>query len=277
MSPVNDHELARYRRILGVKPGITRAELERAFMDKNLAIIREKNSASAALLRELEAEHEELRAAFAAVGADTEKPRSRAERAQLVASSLSTREAVVARALLERAEPDTPALLAFDNWKVNTFVPPLLLLFAWLVNQSPFVFFLRGFHVWVHELGHAVPAWLSGKQALPLPIGWTVILPDYSPFVHWGLLLLFSLRFVAGIRERKIWPALAAAGLAALQHYMTWRMPDYRQEFWYGSFGGVGGEFIISTLFMLFSTSAFRKNSGGNGAATFSFFWAPRH
>lgn len=241
--------------MLGVKAGVSRSDLERAFMNRNLEIIRDKNASGSERRRELEAEHEELRAAFAALGAltDTKKEPGRAP---VFTPGTSTRQAVADAAKVapigaEFDEPEPPALLSFDNWKVNTFVPPLLLGFAWLVTQSPFKFFLQGFHIWIHELGHAVPAWLSGKKALPLPIGFTLIEPDYSAFVHWGLLLLFGVLFVAGIKERKIWAVIAAVALAGLQHVMTWRMPDYRQEFWYGAFGGLGGEFIISTLFMM--------------------------
>jgi hypothetical protein len=123
---------------------------------------------------------------------------------------------------------------------------------VWLVNLSPLQFFLTGFHVWMHEFGHATAAWMCGRRALPIPFGWTPVEPSYSPFVHWGLLLLFGVLFVAGWKERKVWPMLAAVGLAALQHYMTWRMPEHRQEFWWSAFGGVGGEFYLSTLFMMF-------------------------
>ncbi len=43
---------------------------------------------------------------------------------------------------------------------------------------------------------------------------------------------------------------LAAVALAGLQFYMTWVMPEARQDFWYSAFGGVGGEFYLSTLLM---------------------------
>ena len=36
---------------------------------------------------------------------------------------------------------------------------------------------LFGIKIWFHELGHATIAWLAGRQALPLPIGWT----SYNP------------------------------------------------------------------------------------------------
>ena len=44
---------------------------------------------------------------------------------------------------------------------------------------------------------------------------------------------------------------IAAVVLAGLQYYMTWRMPGHRQEF-YWTFCGVGGEFYLSALFMMF-------------------------
>lgn len=147
---------------------------------------------------------------------------------------------------------DELPLFAFDHWRVNVLVPPLLLGFVWLVNLGPLGFFLKGFHVWMHEFGHATAAWLCGRRATPLPFGWTPIEPELSRFVYFGLLLLFAILFVAGWKERKVWPMLAAAALAALQFHMTWRMPARRQEFWYGAFGGVGGEFYLSALFMAF-------------------------
>jgi hypothetical protein len=143
-------------------------------------------------------------------------------------------------------------LFRFDDWRVNTFVPPLLLGLVFLINLSPLKFLLTGFHVWMHEFGHATAAWLCGFRATPLPFGWTPVEPVYSPFVYWGLLLLFGLLFGAGVLERKVWPMLAALALASLQFYMTWRMPEHRQEFWWSAFGGVGGEFYLSTLFMIF-------------------------
>jgi hypothetical protein len=150
-----------------------------------------------------------------------------------------------------RREAEEFALLAFDNWRVNTFVPPALLLLAFLANLSPLKFLLTGFHVWMHEFGHATAAWMCGFRATPLPLGWTPVEPVYSHFVYFGLLLMFVILFLAGLKERKVWPMLAAVALAALQYHMTWRMSELRQEFWWGAFGGVGGEFYLSTLFML--------------------------
>jgi hypothetical protein len=103
----------------------------------------------------------------------------------------------------------------------------------------------------MHEFGHATAAWMCGFRATPLPFGWTPIEPDYSPFVYYGLLLMFVILFLAGLKERKVWPMLAGVVLGVLQYYMTWRMPMHRQEF-YWTFCGVGGEFYLSALFMMF-------------------------
>jgi hypothetical protein len=141
-------------------------------------------------------------------------------------------------------------LFVFDNWRVNAFAPPLLLGLAWLANRSPMGFLMDGFHVWMHEFGHATAAWMCGRKATPLPFGWTPVEPDYSAFVYFGLLLLFGILFVAGWKENKIWPMIVAVALGTLQYYMTWRMPEDRQEFWWSAFGGVGGEFYLSALLM---------------------------
>jgi hypothetical protein len=153
---------------------------------------------------------------------------------------------------LERREPadDEFLLFRFDSWAVNTFVPLLLLALTWVVTTSGPALLLKGFHVWMHEFGHAVPSWLSGWRATPLPFGWTPVDQQHSNFVYYGLLLMFVILFLAGLKERKVWPMLAAVALAGLQFTMTWRLPEHRKEFWM-VFGGVGGEFVLSTLFMM--------------------------
>lgn len=150
------------------------------------------------------------------------------------------------------AEEPTFVLFQFGNWKVNTFVPPVLLGLVWFLNSSSLGGMMIGFHIWMHEFGHATAAWLCGYKATPLPIGWTPVEPVYSSFVYFGLLLLFGILFWSGWREWKPWPMVAAVALAGLQFYMTWCMPAERQEFWWSAFGGVGGEFYLSALSMAF-------------------------
>jgi len=217
-------------------------------MKKNFGLI--KNGSAA--------EREELRAAYEALAAQRRSEGLPQRTVQPIAAGATVTAGQMAVPVKPVPYvPRTPApmafsLLAFDNWRVNVIVPPLLLGLTWLLNRSPLEFFLRGFQVWMHEFGHATAAWMCGRRALPLPLGWTPVEDEYSPFVYFGLLLLFIILFGAGWKERKVWPMLAAVVLAGVQFHMTWRMPERRQEFWWGAFGGVGGEFYLSALLMAF-------------------------
>lgn len=256
---MSEAELAQYRAVLGVGPDVSIAELERVYMKRNFALIRGNTDEPKP---EVEAERVRLRTAYEALAAqlkqaaDASVATRRAQAAGGVAvaerprraAGLLNPPAVPARA----PDADVFPLFAFDNWKVNAFVPPLLLAAAWAINHSPLKFLLTGFHVWMHELGHASGAWMTGRRATPLPFGWTPVDDEFSWFVYFGMLFLFSVLFVAGWRERKVWPMIAAVGLAVVQFIMTFRMNEHQQEFWWGGFGGVGGEFYLSTLFMAF-------------------------
>lgn len=255
---MSEAELAECRAILGVGADVSVEELERAYLMRNFSLIRGTTDQPKP---GVEAERQRLRAAYEALGAhlraETERARGSAGRSPPKLPPAHAPRPPAGplpppRVLAPAPGADKPALLAFDNWKVNTFVPPLLLGLAWLINASPLGFLLKGFHVWMHELGHAAGAWMTGRKATPLPFGWTPVEDEFSWFVYGGLLFLFAVLFVAGWRERKAWPMVAAVGLAALQFHMTWRLTPAQQEYWWGAFGGVGGEFYLSTLFMMF-------------------------
>lgn len=249
--------------MLEVTSGASLDRLERAFMLKNFALIKGRSGAAGdALPPEVEAQKQQLRAAYEKLAARVheEQQAELAKRKRpVLPPAHAPKPPVPPRTLLTppAVQPHDPAddefiLFRFDDWRVNTFVPPLLLALVLLVNLSPLKFLLTGFHIWMHEFGHATAAWLCGFRATPLPFGWTPVEPVYSPFVYWGLLLLFAILFAAGVKERKVWSILAALAFAGLQYYMTWKMTEHRQEFWWGAFGGVGGEFYLSTLFMMF-------------------------
>ena len=256
---MNEGELEQCHTALGVAPGVSLEELERAFMKRNFALIKGKGGAADVANPELEAQRAHLRAAYDRLAAHLREldgagvPSPRKVRDGGVASRGGSTPPPGIPVVTPRDPADDEFILfRFDSWAVNTFVPPLLLGFVLLVNLSPLKFLLTGFHVWMHEFGHATAAWLCGFRATPLPFGWTPVEPEYSHFVYGGLLLLFVILGVAGWLERKVWAMVAAGALAGLQYYMTWKMPELRQEFWWSAFGGVGGEFYLSTLFMLF-------------------------
>jgi hypothetical protein len=263
---MDDEELEQCRAMLGVTAGASLDHLERALMIKNFALIKGRSGAAGdALPPEIEAQKQQLRAAYeklvARVREEQQAELAKRKRPVLPPAHapkpsvpLVPLKALPATAVERSRDPidDEFILFRFHDWRVNTFVPPLLLALVLLVNLSPLKFLLTGFHVWMHEFGHATAAWLCGFRATPLPFGWTPVEPVYSPFVYWGVLLLFAILFAAGVKERKVWPMIAALALAGLQYYMTWKMPEHRQEFWWSAFGGVGGEFYLSTLFMMF-------------------------
>jgi hypothetical protein len=143
--------------------------------------------------------------------------------------------------------PFDPA--SFDSTWVNAVAVPLVVGAAILVKQSFLGFLLTGFHVWIHEFGHATVAWMTGRQATPLPIGWTNIGHERSDWVYGGVLLLLAFLVAAGVRERKIWPVILGVGLAVAQAWMTWVLPAHRAPLWL-AFGGVGGECVLAAAMM---------------------------
>ncbi len=260
---MNESELADCHALLGVPPGVSLEELERTFMKKNFTLLKGKSGAADVANPELDAQRQQLRSAHDRLAehlreqqrqAEAANPRKKPHLAAFHPPVPPAPKGLLTPPVVVPRDPadDEFTLFRFDNWKVNTFVPPLLLGFVWLVHLTPLKFVLVGFHVWMHEFGHATAAWLCGFRATPLPFGWTPVEPVYSHFVYFGLLLMFGILFAVGWLERKVWPMVAAVALAGLQGYMTWRMPEHRQEFWWSAFGGVGGEFYLSTLFMLF-------------------------
>ncbi|NJL48657.1 MAG: hypothetical protein HC929_15720 [Leptolyngbyaceae cyanobacterium SM2_5_2] len=173
----------------------------------------------------------------------------------LVVSGLNSRRQVVWRqtlALPRRISvvKDTD-LMAFDNRYSNGLIFPALMGLGLLMNAMPLVnALLQGIKIWIHEFGHATIAWLSGRQAIPLPIGWTSVNPQRSLFVYLGVLTLLGLLFWAGRREQKRWPVGLAAGLAMVQFGLTWLISLDTLDMLL-AFGGIGGELYLSALLMV--------------------------
>ncbi len=135
---------------------------------------------------------------------------------------------------------------SFDSPIIKAVAPPLVAALAISFKMSALGFLLEGFHVWIHEVGHASVAWLSGRPALPLPIGWTNVEPNRSLILYLAILIALGALAISGWRERKAWPMILAAVLIAAQTFMTWQLSESRAHLWM-IFGGVGGEFYLST------------------------------
>ncbi len=139
---------------------------------------------------------------------------------------------------------------SFEDPRVNALAYPVALILAVLINASPLLVIFFPLQIWIHEFGHATVAWLCGRRALPLPFGWTNVIPDRTWWVYVGILFLLGVLVWHSWRERLRWPIFLAGAIAVVQFYMTWIMSDWQYEMWL-SFGGIGGEFYLSTLLMV--------------------------
>jgi len=161
-----------------------------------------------------------------------------------------------------RAEAAPPPPLAPDSapWRgelddarlelaLRAAVPPLALGVAWVLVSSPSGHALaRTFlSMWVHELGHAVAAWLCGLGAFPGP--WRTPVSD-------SRLALVPLAVAAGLgaviyrgrRQRR--PALVALGAAGLVAQATALALSPRGAAALVTFAGDGGSLVLGTLLM---------------------------
>ncbi len=146
---------------------------------------------------------------------------------------------------------DDVDLYSFNNRFSNTLVfPGLFFVGAMLSSVEVIKALLFGVHIWIHEFGHATIAWLSGYRATPLPFGWTNVGESQSLFVYVGVLTLLGLLFYTGQKEQSRWSMGLAIGLAVVQFCMTWLISE-DTFYMLLSFGGIGGEFYLSTLLIV--------------------------
>ncbi len=154
----------------------------------------------------------------------------------------------LARVLTEdRTIEHNSDLFSYENQYINRFALPIAFLVSIFLHWSKLDMLLLGMRIWIHEFGHAGVAWFSGRAATPLPFGWTNVSLDRSPIVYICFLLLWGLLFYSGWKDRNRWTMGIASVAMLVQFGMTWFMSPDAFEMWF-AFGGVGGEFYLSTL-----------------------------
>jgi hypothetical protein len=133
--------------------------------------------------------------------------------------------------------------------RIRQLALPLALLLAFLVSHSGLRGISRTFlTMWVHELGHAVAAWLSGFGAFPGP--WRTPVSEDRMIVV--TLLVAGLLGYGGFRA---WKAeahalLGAAGLVLLvQLVLTFGVRAHAARAFI-TFGGDGGCLVLGTALM---------------------------
>ena len=227
------------REKLGVGPEAGEEALRQAYLKRSFELIRAR--ATQAQKQELRSLFDELSAITpASPTADSGEGEVAPSPAPGYVSYQPSPQSEETREWLDLLNPTS-----FDSPLVTALAPLIAGAAAVLVTVSPLGFLMTGFHVWVHEFGHATVAWLTGKRAIPLPIGWTNVEFERSFAVYFGALFLLGLLAWAGVRERKPMAVLAAIVIAIAQAYMTWVLPEEPARMAM-TFAGVGGEFYLS-------------------------------
>ena len=134
--------------------------------------------------------------------------------------------------------------------KLRLFAVPIALGVAVLFVQSGFGHFvMRTFlSMWIHELGHAVAAWLCGFPAAPGP--WKTLISEARsvPFVLLLITALAALAVRAWRTERPRWlPVLGAVFLLQLSCTLVLPLSDARTLI---TFCGDAGCMVLGTLLM---------------------------
>ena len=148
------------------------------------------------------------------------------------------------------AKWELPAIEASIERRFRQFALPVALLIAWgLVHTGfPRMVLRTVLSMWIHELGHAVAAWLCGRIAFPgpwfTPVGagrsWIVVAVVVAA-LGYGVFRLW--------RTRKPW-AIAVLLLMPVQLYCSFLLPA-RKAAAFIIWNGDAGCMLIGTLLML--------------------------
>ena len=121
---------------------------------------------------------------------------------------------------LQRHETRLVGARLDDGPGLTLLAQPLALALAWLFTASYFGRLLAVLaQIQFHELGHALPAWLSSRAALPLPFGFTFWREEPSIFTGLCFAFLAGLLIQRGYAEERRGALLL--GLSALAGWVT--------------------------------------------------------
>ena len=174
--------------------------------------------------------------------------------------------------------------------RLRAFGIPAALLIAWLaVHTGLGHFLLRTFlSMWVHEIGHAVAAWLCGYPAFPAP--WFTPVADQRSALF-VVLVASGLAFAAArswSAERRVLACTAAALLVLQLCCTTLLRPDSaRQLIVFAGDGGclVLGAFLMASVYAPRGSAiergwlrwGFLAIGSASFADAFSQWWSARH
>lgn len=143
---------------------------------------------------------------------------------------------------------EVPALEQAIERRFRQLAVPAALVLAWAAVHIPFLRLLLRivFSMWIHELGHAVSAWLCGRWAFPGP-WFTPVAGQRS----WLLVALVTVGLSYGVvrLRRSFWLALPAMLFVGLM-VCTLALSETRVKS-FVVWSGDGGCMLLGTLLML--------------------------
>ena len=157
----------------------------------------------------------------------------------------------LSRALsLDANSPSTPADLqkyAVKELKYRIFALPLALLLARLLTGTGFDVAAGMLAMVVHESGHAITSWLTGRWAVPLL--WVTMHGDSR---SWLIVFLVTAAIVAGgflAWRTQRWGWVCVAGAVLIFELSLQSLTPFKQEALI-VFGGDGGAMVLATILM---------------------------
>jgi hypothetical protein len=139
---------------------------------------------------------------------------------------------------------------------------PLSALTVWLIclTQIGKLVQFATVGMWLHELGHAVAAWLSGSFAIPL-LFFTFTSGKQTIFVILAVIAAAFLMLWKGWKQRlPFWLILGGISLCML-FAKAMLLDDAQRAAWI-SYSGIGGELVLGTLCILsFFYTVYRRTS----------------
>ncbi len=146
-------------------------------------------------------------------------------------------------------DPDAPEPSPLAPWVYAVMFPAALVIAKVARVLVLPAMIADGIRLWMHEWGHALFAWACGWMAIPLPIGFTPVIPGRN----WAILLVWHAfwglwTWRAWVAEHRVASAIGA-GAILIQWVFAFGLSQPTQEQWM-LFGGCAGELLLSAAWM---------------------------
>lgn len=144
--------------------------------------------------------------------------------------------------------PGVGERLYFEHPWVEVLAPPLAFVVGFVMSSTGFgQLLIVPAEIMFHEIGHALPAWLSGRAALPLPCGLTFWKEEPSLITGACFAFLCGVLVYRGYEEKRRFAVLLGSSLLVGQVFMSLVLDTAGSKELILA-GGLAGEFIVPTV-----------------------------